>query len=333
METQNTQPEEQPLEQKRPLQEPVLTPESVQAEIRSTRHRKEIPLYITCIVIGVISSFCVMVNSLKDEGMLDQIKEIILDGGITGDPGAAQAAIWLILTILGFVMGIGSIIALIIIMLVALYREYGLQMSYSIRVSETNFPEIYAKVQEYSRLLGIKEPEVYIQQMNGNLNAFTCWIPGKTFIQLNAEIVDIAYLENKDFDTVFFVMAHEFGHIYLHHVQLQYTFWNVLVNFLPVVGSTILLPLLSRSREYSADRVGQALTAGKAERECMMLLGAGRHLYKYVDIDQYMNEIMVRHNAFERLARWVTNFMASHPIMPYRTQAILDPQKRSGRLL
>ena len=274
-----------------------------------------------------------MISSLKDEGMIDQLKEIIMDGSITGDPGTAQAVIWIVLTILGFVMGVGSILALIVIMLVAMYRIYGLQMSYSIRVSETNFPEIYAKVKEYSRLLGIREPEVYVQQMNGELNAFTSWVPGKTFIQLNAEIVDIAYLENKDFDTVFFVMAHEFGHIYLHHVQLKYTFWNVLVNFLPFIGNTILLPLLSRSREYSADRVGQALTAGKAERDCMMLLGAGRHLYKHVDIEQYIKEITGRHNAFERLARWVTNLIASHPIMPYRTQAILDPQKRSGRLL
>jgi len=39
------------------------------------------------------------------------------------------------------------------------------------------------------------------------------------------------------------------------------------------------------------------------------------------------------HNAIERFARWCTNLVASHPIMPFRVRAILDPSKKSGRLL
>ena len=215
-----------------------------------------------------------------------------------------------------------------------MYRTYADQMSYSIRVSEKNYPEIYQKVREYTWLLGWKkEPEVYVQQMNGSLNAFTCWVPGKVFIQLNAEIVDIAYMEHKDFDTIFFVMAHEFGHAYLHHVQLYYSFWSMLASFIPFLGSNILLPMLSRSREYSADRVAQALTGGVAQEDCMMLLGAGRHSYKYVDTQSYISEIMAHYGPIERFFRWLVNLLASHPIMPYRVQAILDPYKRSGRLL
>lgn len=325
--------EEAPEETETEPEEPELTPAGVQAEIRRTRHKKELPLYIICCVLGVISSIIIMIRSFQGEGIANELRDIIMGGGAIGDPGAAQALIFIVLTILGFVMGVGSIIALVVLMLVSLYQLYGIEMSYSVRVSETNFPERYAKVQEFSRLLGIKEPEVYVQQQNGTLNAFTAWIPGKTFIQLNAEMVDIAYMENKDFDTLFFVMAHEFGHVYLHHVQIQYMLWSTLVNFVPVVGRILLAPMLSRAREYSADRVGQALTAGKAERDCMMLLGTGRHLYKYADAEKYVNEITTRHNAIERLARWVINLLASHPIMPYRTKAILDPEKKSGKLL
>ena len=348
-EEEETQPEETPEEgqevqaeeeaaqteepQEAAAEEPELTPESVQAEIRRTRHKKEVPLYIACIVLGIIGSISVMMRSFQGDGLIDQMKEFIMKNGAFGDPGAAQAAIVIVLTILGFIMGVGSLIGMMILVIVSLYQIYGQQMAYSVRVSETNFPEIYAKVQEYSRLLGIKEPEVYVQQQNGTLNAFTAWVPGKTFIQLNAEIVDIAYMEHKDLDTVLFVMAHEFGHIYLHHVQLKYMFWNVLVNFVPVLGPVVMSPLLSRSREYSADRVGQALTAGKNELDCMMLLGTGRHVYKYMDADKYVEEITKGHNSVERLVRWITNLTASHPIMPYRTQAILDPEKKSGRLL
>lgn len=326
--------EEAPEETETEPEEPELTPAGVQAEIRRTRHKKELPLYIICCVLGVISGIIVMARSFQGQGIGAELKDILMNGGTIADPGAAQAALVIILTILGFVMGVGAIISLIVLMLISLYQLYGLEMSYSVRVSEENFPEIYAKVKEFSRLLGIKEPEVYVQQQNGTLNAFTAWIPGKTFIQLNAEMVDIAYMEHKDFDTLFFVMAHEFGHVYLHHVQLQYMFWSVLVNFVPVVGRILLAPMLSRAREYSADRVGQALTAGKAERDCMMLLGTGRHLYKYADAEKYVEEVTTaRHNVFERLARWVINLLASHPIMPYRTKAILDPEKKSGKLL
>lgn len=319
--------------EKAPEQEPELTPESVQAEIRRTRHEKELPLYIICSVVGVISGLIIMIRSMQGEGLFQEMKDALMKDGLLTDPGTAQAAIAIVLTVLGFIMGVGSIIALMVLIIVSLYQLYGIQMSYSVRVSETNFPEIYEKVREYSRLLGIQEPEVYVQQQNGTLNAFTAWVPGKTFIQLNAEMVDIAYMEHKDFDTLFFVMAHEFGHVYLHHVQLKYMFWSTLINFVPVVGRILLAPMLSRAREYSADRVGQALTAGKAERDCMMLLGTGRHLYKYTDAEKYVEEITARHSSIERLARWVTNLLASHPIMPYRTRAILDPEKRSGRLL
>lgn len=240
----------------------------------------------------------------------------------------------LAIIILSLMFGAGAIIILVVMSLYQMYRTYADQMSYSIRVSEKNYPEIYQKVREYTWLLGWKkEPEVYVQQMNGSLNAFTCWVPGKVFIQLNAEIVDIAYMEHKDFDTIFFVMAHEFGHAYLHHVQLYYSFWSMLASFIPFLGSNILLPMLSRSREYSADRVAQALTGGVAQEDCMMLLGAGRHSYKYVDTQSYISEILAHYGPVERFFRWLVNLLASHPIMPYRVQAILDPYKRSGRLL
>jgi Zn-dependent protease with chaperone function len=169
--------------------------------------------------------------------------------------------------------------------------------------------------------------------MNGQLNAFTAWVPGKAFIQLNAEIVDLAYMEHKDFEPVYFILAHEMGHIYLHHVQIYYTIWAVLVNFIPLLGTNILLPALSRSREYSADRVAQALTGGVGQEDCMMLLAAGRHAYKYIDTREYLRNITANHNFIERFARWCTNLVASHPITPFRVRAILDPDKKSGRLL
>ena len=311
-----------------------FTPQGVQSDIRRTRHSKEVPLYVVTIIAGIFGIWYLLHQLAAETNFLEELKNILEESEASSAPGVA-VIIGIILFILSIVGGIGALIILLISYLVMLYKVYADQMSYSIRVSENNYPEIYAKVLEYSYLLGWRNPpEVYVQQMNGELNAFTCWIPGRVFIQLNAEIVDIAYLEHKDFDTLFFIMAHEFGHAYLHHVQLYYTFWNTFVNFIPVIGPYFLMPLLSRAREYSADRVAQALTGGKNQIDCMMLLAAGRHAYKYTNVYDYMAWVdKRRYNVLERIARFMVNMLADHPIMPYRTSAILDPYRRNGKLL
>ena len=309
------------------------TPESVRREIRRTRHKKELPLYVLAIVVGLLGFFVMMLFQDDFKDLVREITDALLQDGSLSDFEPEEIAA-VLLGLFGILSGVGSIVVLLFVSLGAMYKTYGDQLSYSIRVSETNFPEIYAKVQEYTRLLGLKKaPDVFIQQMNGEVNAFTAWIPGRTFIQMNAEIVDVAYMEHKDFDTVFCVMAHEFGHIYLRHVQLPVIFWSMLVNLIPFVGHAVFGNLLSRAREFSADRVGQALTGGKNERECMMLLGTGRHLYKYADVDEYLRNITKKPPFFARVARWCINLLASHPIMPLRVTAILDPEKKSGHLL
>lgn len=309
------------------------TPQSVQSEIRRTRHRKEIPLYIICIIGGVAAFIYNIISTINGGGLekeLKNLKDVMTDSGV--EFGTTELN--MLITIVGLFFGFGALLLLIGMILFQVYNLYAGQLSYSIRVSEKNFPELYAKVKEYTYLLGLKkEPEVYVRQMNGEINAYTSWVPGKTFIQLNAEIVDLCYMENKDFDTVYFVMAHEFGHVHLHHVQLKYMLWSAMVNFIPIVGQFILGPLLSRAREFSADRVGQALTNGVGQLTCMMMLSSGRHAYKYMDAEQYLYDIYRGHNKIERLARWCVNMTASHPIMPLRVRAIMDPQKRSGKLV
>ncbi len=321
-----------------PMDPPLRTPKTVREEIRKTRHKKEVPLYILLIILGFIAVGVILYRETQGEGILVELRTLIeefLEEGVSGLEGTELSqVVGIVVLVFSLIFGIGSLIALFVVMLAALYSIYADQMAYSIRVSEQNFPEIYAKVKEYTWLLGLKkEPEVYVRQMNGQLNAFTAWVPGKAFIQLNAEIVDLAYMEHKDFEPVYFIMAHEMGHIYLHHVQIYYTIWAILANFIPLIGSNVLFPALSRSREYSSDRVAQALTGGVGQEDCMMLLAAGRHAYKYVDTRDYLQNITANHNAVERFARWCTNLTASHPIMPFRVRAILDLSKKSGRLL
>ena len=315
-------------------EERILTPESVQSEIKRTRHKWERILYFLTILAGLAMFVFIVHAAFGEDGAMDQIKAKLAEGNVTESTPYFSSMIMIVITLSSLIVGFGAIILFAFSYLFQLYKQYADDMSYSVRVSEKNYPEIYEYVKEFTRLLGWKkEPEVYIQQMNGEINAYSCWVPGKSFVHLNAEIVDLGYLEHKDFETIAFVMAHEFGHLYLHHVQIHYNLWTVFANFIPVVGQKFINPLLQRAREYSADRVAQALTDGKAQVECMMLCAIGRHIYKYTDVDDYMAWINRDHNIIERFARFLTNMVTNHPIMPFRTAAILDEEKKSGRLL
>ena len=280
----------------------------VREEIRRTRHRSELLLYTVCILAGLIAA-CFVVFFLSDDlDVIAELKNLLGFFGLEEGGADYTGGLVVLLILAGVIGGVASIIFMLVAYIASVYAIYAQQLSYSIRVSEKNFPEIYWKVREFSELMDLPVvPEVYVQQMNGELNAFTCWVPGRIF--------------------------HEMGHAYLHHVQLQYTLWCMPVNFIPVLGTYILYPLLSRSREYSADRVAQALTGGTGELSAMMMLSAGRHAYKYVSPEDYLREITRKRKPLERFAVWVVNLLASHPIMPYRTRAILDTGKRSGKLL
>ena len=226
-------------------------------------------------------------------------------------------------------VGIPYLISIVTTLIVAFFINYAQQMSYSVKVTEKNFPEIYRKSVEFAGKLGLeKVPEVYVTQKNGALNAFASWCFGRRYVQLNAELVDIAYMENKDFDTVWFVMAHEFAHIYYDHVSLKYNISIFFAKLFPVIG-----PALSRAREYSCDKLARHLTEDKNAADCIAMLTAGRHLYKYVDASDYLqNTSSDGYSSLEVFFRFMINLCADHPITPYRMDAATGPMEKQGRL-
>ena len=218
--------------------------------------------------------------------------------------------------------GYGIMFALLTIYM--LYELFAATRALAVRVSEKNFPEIYDKSVEFAEKLGLdKVPAVYVAQEGGIINAFASAIFGRRYAQLNAEIVEVAYLEHKDFSTVFFVLGHELAHIKLNHVTPINVLLTLFGRLVPVFG-----PMLSRAREYSCDRISQLLN----QSDCLasiMLLYAGRHLYKYVDVQDYLYSVQQERGFF----LWLFNLNSSHPIGPKRVAALADPKWRSGKLL
>jgi Zn-dependent protease with chaperone function len=223
-----------------------------------------------------------------------------------------------------FYQEVSYVVFLVILTIYMLYEIYAMTRARAVRVSEKNFPEVYYKSVEFATKLGLdKVPAVYITQEGGMINAFASAVFGRRYAQLNAEIVEVAYLEHKDFRTVFFVLGHEFAHIYYKHVAPHNILLILFGRLIPVIG-----PMLSRAREYSCDRLSQYLN----QSDCVdgiMLLYTGRHLYKYVDINEYL----INAEQEKGLFLWLYNLNASHPIGPKRVAALADPLSRDGELL
>ena len=204
-----------------------------------------------------------------------------------------------------------------------IYSLHARTRAYAIKVSERNFPEIYHKSVEFAYMLGMKTvPAVYIEQQNGALNAFAAAVVGKRYTGINAEIVDVAYTGDKDFDPVFYVLAHEFAHHYFGHTHIIQVFVNYFGGFIPVTGMAH-----SRAREYSCDRLAQLLMEKDCAREAMLLC-AGRRLYNVVDLNDYIDQASTERGPF----LWFTNMLATHPIPLKRIAALADPSRRSGKL-
>ncbi|OYP46474.1 hypothetical protein CG709_03695, partial [Lachnotalea glycerini] len=150
----------------------------------------------------------------------------------------------------------GVIVGLMIAFPFILNYMYAQFRSMSVRITEKNFPEIYEIVEEYTQKLGLKEaPAIYLVQGNGILNAFATCIPFKQYIELYADLVEVAYREHHDMESLRFIIAHEISHIRYSHAKLHYNYLILFANMIPILSK-----IASRTREYSCDRLAQKLS-------------------------------------------------------------------------
>lgn len=213
-------------------------------------------------------------------------------------------------------------IFLLIIVYLALYYLYAKVRSMGLRITEHNFPEVYELIGEYARRLDMKQvPKAYVLQSNGVLNAFSSFLFRRQWIEINAEIFEVAYREFHDMDALGFVIAHEMAHIYYGHATLHYHLPIWFSNSIPLIGA-----IASRAREYSADRLAQKV-AGSDGVEAMFMLMVDRHLYKMVDREDYLQEAAKQKGFF----LWLVNLLADHPVLCKRILA-LDQMEGSGKL-
>ncbi len=204
----------------------------------------------------------------------------------------------------------------IFLILAAIYVSAGISMAFirlnGVRISETQYAAFYQVYKKAAENLGIgKLPHAYIIHATGELNAFAIKIARRRMIVFYAELIE-TLVENNRFDELRAVAAHELTHVKLKHVN----YWIFLMPFMAI---PFLAKMLSRAREYSADRGAMAVCGDKeVVSQALLKLVTGKMIAKDINIDEYLAQPKSERGLFT----WLARIISTHPPMPHRIAAV-----------
>ena len=205
----------------------------------------------------------------------------------------------------------------------------------NLRVNADNFPALYEKVQSACDVLDLPlKPDLYIAA-GGDINAFTAGVD-RPLLVLNAGAVDLLTDEE-----LFFVIAHELGHIKSGHV-LYYQ----IAEFLPVIveivgaatfgigdvlsaGMQIALMNWKRKSEFTADRAGLlgCQDVGVAISTLTKLAGLPQKHYAAINTEDFIAQARdfeaLDTDKLSWLAKWLSVTGQTHPWTVLRANQLL----------
>jgi Zn-dependent protease with chaperone function len=183
----------------------------------------------------------------------------------------------------------------------------------SVKVGPNQFPEIWKSMVKISNKIGLaKPPDMYVLNNGGELNAFAARLVSRKILVLYSDLAD-ALVENKDQKQLDAVIAHELAHHALDHTHF-YNWFLTPAGFIPLLGSA-----LSRSREYSCDKVMKAVIKDqKVCEKALIKLVTGKRLGNSVNVNEYKSQIKTERGFFV----WLAEILNSHPHLPKRVLAI-----------
>ncbi len=259
------------------------------------RNPYEIPLYIISVLVNLLIIALILYGALF-LGVLNALAGEPLSGPLVD------------------VIQVAFFALLLLVPALVIYRQLtraGIRGS-AVKLSRRQFPDIYAVMEDFARRLRLKrDPEIYLMSGNGVLNAFAASTFGYDFVVIHSELFSNTYERNKD--ALAFIIGHELGHLRLGHTRLWYQLSTAYVDRVPLLAG-----FLSRAREFSCDRHG-AYLAPQGE-EGLVLLTAGRYVYKQVEID----ELLEQARRFRGFWPVVAQLPQSHPFSVRRIRVLYD---------
>jgi hypothetical protein len=150
----------------------------------------------------------------------------------------------------------------------------------SVRLSDEQFPEVYAVLRDHCRRLGMTElPELFLT--SGSIPPYSQTFSSyrEKYIVLHQNIFEID--DRKTMDVISFTIGHELGAIQLNQTAV----WNEML--LTYISSIKWLSApLQRARMFSRDRYGAALAPTGFRG--LLINAVGRRLMDEVNIEAYL---------------------------------------------
>lgn len=210
-------------------------------------------------------------------------------------------------------------------------------MASAVKVTPTQCPDLYAKLQVACTTLGVDMPDLFIQQ-NPVVNAFTGGVE-KPVIVLHSSLI-----ERLSDEETLAVIAHEVGHIHAEHVlyltaaQLILAVATIPLASLPVAG--IIKEILTasmrgallawmRRAELSCDRAALLVTQDPHVIGRTMMKLAGGTFASKINYDLFLEQARefqksYDENKLDKFWADIINAGLSHPFPIWRVSEILQ---------
>ncbi len=222
--------------------------------------------------------------------------------------------------LLSFPIVVGYAVFFLVLRLIVTTLFLGHLKGNAIKIDEKQFPEIFTILKEHCKALDIDTvPDVYLLQGNGMLNAFAARLARRNVVVLYSDILEVAYQEGMG--AISFIIGHELGHIKRNHVSSIKSLLIWPASWIPFLNLAY-----SRACEYTCDNVGYALCPKDAAKG-LLVLGAGKKLYKQVSIDQ----LLYNKQSESGFATGFAEMFSTHPTLLKRVAAVY--QQDQGRMV
>ncbi len=185
----------------------------------------------------------------------------------------------------------------------------GILRGSAVKVTEKQFPYIYQITSQIASKLGMPEPEIYIVESGGLLNAFATRFMGNNFVILYSDIVEAGAIKgNKSLP---FIIGHELAHIKRKHLLKKTLLFPGY--FVPFLGLAY-----SRACEFTCDKIGFSVSSPESAQHGLLLLAGGKSLYNQIDVNEYIKNYRLEAGFWT----WFTEKFLTHPHLTKRVDKL-----------
>jgi Zn-dependent protease with chaperone function len=255
--------------------------------------------------------------SFNKENIVNYIS--VDDFRIQGEKVMLYGSLCVTLVVLLFLLGVSLPVILVMVAISIGYVKIrqGSLLGGGIKVSESQFPEIYNLAKIAAERLCMTIPDVFLIQ-SPVINAYALGFLGKKSVMLHT-----ATVESMEQDELLSIIGHELTHIKAHHTN-----WLVITGSanesitIPIVSQVLSFVFLfwSRKAEYTCDRGGLIACRNlQASINSLAKLAIGKEMFNKLSMEDLLAQ--KRHIEEDEISKFAEKFQG-HPYLINRMHAL-----------